>query len=180
MDAEWDKLKDVINKFWSFAVNGGNNSTETKRKIFHYLGFLIYAEKYRIHDLHQKWLDYGDDEKFADFLFKEVKQYIQSSLNGKQLEDLIYPQNKKTIQNILLLFNLAYMIKEFSSCFKFNRFVVEQWSLEHIYAQNSESVCPIKDKANIEEKEEEIKEWLEEVMEYLKDDNPREKNLKNS
>lgn len=67
-----------------------------------------------------------------------------------------------------MLFNLEYLIREESSneYFKFNRFVLEQWSLEHIYAQNSKSIKEaIKGKDN-----KSITQWLEETLLYIDDD----------
>ena len=53
-----------------------------------------------------------------------------------------YGKDRDKIINILLLFNLEYLISQEDSneYFKFNRFQLEQWSLEHIYAQNSRSI----------------------------------------
>ena len=48
--------------------------------------------------------------------------------------------------------------------FEFNRFQLEQWSLEHIYAQNSNSIKDSKKNKDVNE----IKEWLEEVAKYIK------------
>lgn len=63
--------------------------------------------------------------------------------------------------------------------FKFNRFVLEQWSLEHIYAQNSKSIAKIiKDKDN-----DGISAWLKEVLRYIDDDELKqevEQNIQNN
>ncbi|EFV1645532.1 DUF1524 domain-containing protein, partial [Campylobacter upsaliensis] len=70
-------------------------------------------------------------------------------------------------RDILLLFNLEYLICDEGSneYFKFNRFVLEQWSLEHIYAQNSKSI-----KESIEAKNnEDIIRWLEQVLQHIDD-----------
>ena len=80
------------------------------------------------------------------------------------MPDFFCIKNPVRSKSILLLFNLEYLIREESSneYFKFNRFVLEQWSLEHIYAQNSKS---IKGKDN-----ESITQWLEETLLYIDDD----------
>ncbi len=72
------------------------------------------------------------------------------------------------------------------SYFEFNRFVLEQWSLEHIYAQNSEGVVSAKELEALQKLEklenrrslsqpdsnkmnisvEKIREWLEEVQKH--------------
>ncbi|WP_370525119.1 hypothetical protein [Helicobacter winghamensis] len=64
-----------------------------------------------------------------------------------------------------MLFNLEYLICDEGSneYFKFNRFVLEQWSLEHIYAQNSKSI-----KESIESKNnDDIIKWLEQVLLHI-------------
>ncbi|WP_104742110.1 DUF262 domain-containing protein [Helicobacter ailurogastricus] len=176
MDDEWDNLEEAMATLSGFASKKGNDFIE--REIFHHFGFLIYTGD-RIHDLHQQWLKHEDEKEFAKYLFARVKEKVQASLKDKSLEDLTYNDGKQrpTIQNILLLFNLAHLISDQSSnaYFQFNRFVLEQWSLEHIYAQNSRSVCPTTDKAAMEENQGEIKEWLEEVMKYLEDDKLKKK-----
>lgn len=72
------------------------------------------------------------------------------------------------MKSLLLLFNLEYLIRQESSndYFKFNRFVLEQWSLEHIYAQNSASISKSKDN------NEKIK-WLREVLEYIEEEDEK-------
>ncbi|WP_163532706.1 DUF1524 domain-containing protein [Helicobacter suis] len=153
IQAEWDKFKEAINTLSSFASRGEG---PVDRKVFHYLGFLI-QEGSRIYDLYQEWLKIGEEDKFADYLFEQVKKSIGCYMNiredikgkdkRKEIEELTFNEDKEALQALLLLFNLEYLIKDQSSnaYFAFNRFVLEQWSLEHIYAQKSESVVSKKE-----------------------------------
>nr|WP_104695713.1 DUF262 domain-containing protein [Helicobacter salomonis] len=171
MSGEWGKLEEAMDTLSGFASNKGSELVE--RQIFHYLGFLIYAGG-RVYDLYKRWLTHPDEQEFANYLFEQVQKKVQSSLYKKKIEELTYHEDKdkQTLQTLLLLFNLAYLIADQSSnvYFQFNRFVLEQWSLEHIYAQNSKSVCSTEDQRQAKEKEEEIKEWLKEVQKYLEND----------
>ncbi|WP_163534183.1 DUF262 domain-containing protein [Helicobacter suis] len=154
IQAEWGKLEEAIATLSGFASRG---EEPVDRKIFHYLGFLI-QEGSHIHDLYQEWLKVREKDKFADYLFKQVKKSIgyYVKLKGedirekdkrKEIDELTFDEDKEALQALLLLFNLEYLIKVQSSnaYFEFNRFVLEQWSLEHVYAQKSESVVSEKE-----------------------------------
>ncbi len=148
------ELEEAIDTLSGFASRGED---PVDRKIFHYLGFLI-QEGSHIHDLYQEWLKVREEDKFADYLFEQVKKsigrYIKlkgESVRGKdkrkEIDELAFNEDKEALQALLLLFNLEYLIKDQSSnaYFEFNRFVLEQWSLEHVYAQKSESVVSEKE-----------------------------------
>lgn len=173
LNKEWDRLKVAINTLSSFASRG--TSEKIDREIFHYLGFLILSGE-KIHSLYKQWEAVKNKENFKNALFEKVKKRV----SGINIDELNYTENKKGIKNILLLFNLEYLIADASSneYFQFNRFVLEQWSLEHIYAQNSKSIKEaIKNKNN-----ESIKEWLKEVLQYIDDpslQNEIEKSIEN-
>ena len=99
-------------------------------------------------------------------MLNTIKERVKNYIND--IESLGYGNDNNKIFLLLLLFNLEYMILDEGSrdFFKFNRFVLEQWSLEHIYAQNSKSIAKIiKDKDN-----DGISAWLKEVLEYIDDD----------
>ncbi len=83
------------------------------------------------------------------------------------MEKMDYKNDKARIKEILLLFNLEYLICDEGSneYFKFNRFVLEQWSLEHIYAQNSKSIQEAIDG----EDSESIIEWFRQILLHIDD-----------
>ncbi|WP_163566279.1 DUF262 domain-containing protein [Helicobacter suis] len=154
IQAEWGKLEEAIATLSGFASRG---EEPVDRKIFHYLGFLI-QEGSHIHDLYQEWLEVREKDKFADYLFKQVKKsigyYVKLKGEGvrgkdkrKEIDELTFDEDKEALQALLLLFNLEYLVRDQSSnaYFEFNRFVLEQWSLEHVYAQKSESVVSEKE-----------------------------------
>ncbi len=164
LDDQWKELEKAIKTLSGFA--GGKESARIDREIFHYLGFLVLSGEH-IDALYKVWKDDTDKELFA----KRLLEKIQKKISGiKNIEELNYQnQNDKVkIREILLLFNLEYLICDASSneYFKFNRFVLEQWTLEHIYAQNSKSIKEaIKNKDNAS-----IIQWLQELLGYIKED----------
>ena len=161
---KWKELKVCINTFEGFAYRG---NTKIDREIFHYLGFLILSGD-GIHALYGMWKNQArkNNEEFRNLLFDRVRDKMSKSIN--RMEDCLYPQDGDILINVLLLFNLEYLITQESSneYFKFNRFQLEEWSLEHIYAQKSKSIKTAIDNNSGEE----IKNWLEEVLKYVDDD----------
>ncbi|EAK5115258.1 DUF262 domain-containing protein [Campylobacter upsaliensis] len=157
----WEELEKAINTLSGFA--GGKANGKIDREIFHYLGFLILSGK-NIDSLYREWKNDTNKELFA----KKLLEIIQKKISKiKNIEELHYKPDKEKIRDILLLFNLEYLICDEGSneYFKFNRFVLEQWSLEHIYAQNSKSI-----KESIEAKNnEDIIRWLEQVLQHIDD-----------
>lgn len=158
LNDQWSELENAISTLSGFASGDGNDKID--REIFHYLGFLILSGE-NIYSLYKEWKNYTNKELFSQKLLAKIQNKISKIENMEQLR---YKKDNAKIKEILLLFNLEYLIREESSneYFKFNRFVLEQWSLEHIYAQNSKS---IKGKDN-----ESITQWLEETLLYIDDD----------
>lgn len=158
---EWKRLEDAINTLSGFASKG---SEKIDREIFHYLGFLIYSGD-SVYSLYREWLNNSDKEIFAAKLLEKIRDKMSKKI--EDIEQLNYEKNKPDIRNLLLLFNLEYLIttESLNEYFEFNRFVLEEWSVEHIYAQNSKGIKEaIKGKNN-----DDIKEWLKETLNYIED-----------
>lgn len=161
LNDRWEELEKAINTLSGFA--GGKANGKIDREIFHYLGFLILSGK-NIDSLYREWKNDTNKELFA----KKLLEIIQKKISKiKNIEELHYKPDKEKIKDILLLFNLEYLICDEGSneYFKFNRFVLEQWSLEHIYAQNSKS---IKESIGAKNNEDIIR-WLEQVLQHIDD-----------
>lgn len=163
LDSKWEELESCIDNFQGFASKGIN---QLDRKIFHYIGFLSQSGE-RISKIYAWWKDSNKNkESFAKILFKKTCEKMQEVI--AKIDDLDYRQgrdDRRDIHALLLLANLQYLINDESSnkYFEFNRFVLEQWSLEHIYAQNSQSL-----KETIKTKDKNaLKEWLEESKKYI-------------
>ena len=163
LDSKWEELESCIDNFQGFASKGIN---QLDRKIFHYIGFLSQSGE-RISKIYAWWKDSNKSkEVFAKILFEKICEKMQDNI--AKIDDLDYRQGRDDrcdIHALLLLANLQYLINDESSnkYFEFNRFVLEQWSLEHIYAQNSQSL-----KETIKTKDKNaLKEWLEESKKYI-------------
>ncbi|WP_270983539.1 DUF262 domain-containing protein [Campylobacter upsaliensis] len=159
LNDRWEELEKSINTLSGFA--GGKANSKIDREIFHYLGFLILSGK-NIDSLYREWKNNTNKELFAKKLLEIIQEKISKI---KNIEELHYKNDKEKIKDILLLFNLEYLICDEGSneYFKFNRFVLEQWSLEHIYAQNSKGI-----KESIESKNnDDIIKWLEQVLLHI-------------
>lgn len=163
LNDKWHDLEKAIKALQGFTSNQGREVVD--REIFHYLGFLSLADSH-IYWIYKYWLDLqGDKDKKGKFrakLFEMIKGKVRDSI--KDIDSLQYAEKKDRdkIFLLLLLFNLEYVIR-YGGFFQFNRFVLEKWSLEHIYAQNSQSISKeIKSKDNSA-----IKEWLNEVKKYI-------------
>ncbi len=182
LNKEWDKLEKCINTLSKFADDNGNN---IERNIFHYIGFLILNNIMDINSIYKLWSKFQQSDLFSKALLEEIKKDISSIKNGGDLStyinelDFNNEKDKKEIFKILVLFNIDILLKDKGAIeyFKFNRFQLEDWSLEHIYAQNSKSISSLlkKDKKDNEDnskdnKKEKIIKWLEEVNEYIEED----------
>lgn len=169
LNEEWNKLEECINTLSKFASDDNGNSIE--RNIFHYIGFLILNDIMNINSIYKLWNKSTQNDSFSNSLLEEIKNNMSHIVNGKNIldyiDDLNFNDDKKIIFKILVLFNIDRLLKDKGSIeyFKFNRFQLEEWSLEHIYAQNSKSIKEYIDK---DSKGEVIK-WLEEVIKYIED-----------
>lgn len=171
LNEEWDKLEECINTLSKFASDDNGNGDE--RNIFHYIGFLILNDIMNINSIYKLWNESRQNDSFSKLLLEEIINNISSLVNGKDISDYIDDLNfnddkeKKIIFKILVLFNIDRLLKNKGSIeyFKFNRFQLEEWSLEHIYAQNSKS---IKEYVAKDSKQEVVK-WLEEIIKYIED-----------
>lgn len=169
LNDEWNKLEECINTLSKFASDDNGNSIE--RNIFHYIGFLILNDVMNINSIYKLWNETTQNNLFLNKLLEEIKNNITLLVNGKDIleyiDNLNFKDHKKIIFKILVLFNIDRLLKDKGSIeyFKFNRFQLEEWSLEHIYAQNSKSIKEYVDK---DSKGEVIK-WLEEVIKYIED-----------
>lgn len=163
LDSKWEELESCVDNFQGFASKGIN---QLDRKIFHYIGFLSQSGE-RISKIYAWWKDSNKSkEVFVKILFEKICEKMQDNI--AKIDDLDYRQgrdDRRDIHALLLLANLQYLINDESSnkYFEFNRFILEQWSLEHIYAQNSQSL-----KETIKTKDKDaLKEWLEESKKYI-------------
>ena len=122
------------------------------KNYYHKIGFLITVGE-NLGELVQQSMDM-QKKSFKDSLDGKIRKKVTSA---SKIEELSYDSNGdyQIIENLLLLFNIESILSSEVSTeyypFKFHKHT--QWSLEHIHAQNSESLDKTK-------KEQWIK-WLE-------------------
>ncbi len=163
LDSKWEELESCIDTFQGFASKGEN---VVDREIFHYIGFLI-QDNEKISKIYSWWIECGKSkEAFVVLLFEKICNKIQN--NVLEIDELEYGQHNNKIRSLLLLANLQYLINDESNnkYFEFNRFVLEQWSLEHIYAQNSQSLKKAVEKND----KQSIREFLDDIEKHIDDE----------
>ena len=155
-----DLWKDIVAYFARLKEWYGN------REIFHKVGFLVAVgnkDKALINLLN------NTEGKKKDEVSLYLDSQIEKVMGEVSLGELTY-QSKNTHQ-VLLLFNILSVmnVKDESLRFPFDKYKSNDWSLEHIHAQNAESL-------NTTEKR---KEWLSIHKEVLQSMVERE-NLENA
>lgn len=102
-----------------------------------------------------------DKDKFMELLDELISESIDVS-NREELLSLGYDNNKVKLHRILNLFNVETerLMDEGKRRFPFDKHKESNWSLEHVHAQNAESLKKNKD----------ILAWLESHIKVLKED----------
>jgi len=96
----------------------------------------------------------------------ELDNLIKDTLpKDKKIDDLNYKDDKHEIYKILFLFNVISTLNSEYTKYPFNKHKSEQWSLEHIHAQNSQLI----------KKDEHKIELLTSELDYVKDEEKIEK-----
>jgi raw score 3.25 len=164
----WSDIKKIFLtfKFWFKDI-----------EYYHLVGFLVASNILSIEKIYNATKDKTKNE-LRDFLKDTIKNNLRLSLNLKEEEikidnisGLSYDddKDKKNIEKILLLFNIATIINSKGSYtrFSFNEYNGKKWSLEHIHAQNDKE---LKDKKAQDA-------WLSSVEKYLDDNKIGDKQL---
>lgn len=144
----WDKVKA---NFRIFSELYQNND------YYHLVGYLIH-NKFEIKKIITAFGDNTKDD-FLNFLKEAIKEII--NLDNKEIHELTYKDDYKTVTMILFLFNVITTMKGGYSRYPFNLHQKGQWSLEHIHAQNSDDIKNIEDR----------KALIESQLTYIKAEN---------
>jgi len=114
-------------------------------QFYHLIGFLIHQ------NVGIKKIIYASEHKskpeFREFLADEIKANLQKDFSKKGISNLMaltYSGNNSghdpILRKLLLLFNVITAMNSKFTRFPFNKYIKENWSLEHIHAQNSEDI----------------------------------------
>ena len=158
-EGEWDNLatflwfnnhRDNLQELWTDINKYFYRLKEWYKKDnwYHKIGYLVASEFSTIDLLRKETHELKNTE-----MCKLLDDYIRQSADFKNpYADLCYDNDYDAISRLLLLFNVASLMKsDGNSRFPFKEFNTNKWSLEHIHAQNSL-------KLNTKEK---WKKWLE-------------------
>lgn len=124
------------------------------RKLYHLIGFLISEEVETVRSIYHDFKE-KTKKKFQEDLYNKIKNIIKL----QEIDKLEYGKNSSDIKQVLLLFNIATILnnKESYIRFSFDKFNNENWSLEHIHAQNEKTLS----------NHDSQKEWLETTKKYI-------------
>lgn len=125
IEEEWDNIKSVIEVFEEWYADPF---------YYHFIGFLI-LQNFSIVDIKNKFLS-TTTQKFNSY----IKKSIYDMFKEVNITSLQYGPDSKLISKLLLLFNIhsTYNVPDNTSRFPFDSYKNKIWSLEHVYAQNSE------------------------------------------
>lgn len=145
IEKEWSDLK----AYFDILLEWYNNKWYN-----HIVGFLI-SRSENVIDVLKQYKDLNRERFKSSLLDKINNRFLKKSLSQLSYEN----NDKKTIESILLLHNVVSSLiqPDTSIQFAFDQVNTNKWSLEHIYAQNSEDL-----------KEKDIPLWITEHLEFFK------------
>ena len=157
----WENIKNIFLtfKFWF-----------KDSEYYHLVGFLVASGLSNIMTLYNEfesgaWQKTESETKTKSGFKNSLKEKIK--IDKASIGELNYIDNRKELENILLLFNIATIINSKGSYtrFSFNEYNSKKWSLEHIHAQNDKG---LKDKKVQDE-------WLANSKKYIYESDLQEK-----
>lgn len=146
------------------------------RTLFHLIGYLV-SQNISISEIFKLSSNSKGKKDFHQRLIKRILHLIfsvkidnvlsHSNLRNtidNYLAELSYETSTtNNLRQILLLFNIASLLNnpDSNARFQFEKFKLDQWDIEHIRSVSSE----------IPESKEKQEQWLEQVIEYISDNN---------
>ena len=130
-------------------------------EMYHLIGYIVNVgiknidmnkliEKYRSRNIKK--------DTYIKYLREIIGRYIKNKT--EDISELSFPGDKDTIIHILLLHNLeTIMDMKISWHFPFHEYKQKEWSIEHIYARNSEDIA----------KEVDFEKWVNEILDKVPD-----------
>ena len=134
----------------------------TNHDFYHKIGYLI-TIGVPLRKIYTVWQNDGNTPLAKDIFLNELDKMISESISIKDKEELLslsYDTRKDKLQKVLTLFNVETerLMDDGKRRFPFDKHKDSIWSLEHIHAQNAESLKKNKD----------ILTWLESHIALLK------------
>ena len=134
----------------------------TNHDFYHKIGYLITID-IPLRKIYNVWQNDGNTPLAKDKFLSKLDNMISESISIKDKEELLslsYDTKNVKLKNVLTLFNVETerLMDEGKRRFPFDKHKDSKWSLEHIHAQNAESLKKNKD----------ILAWLESHIAILK------------
>tara|TARA_R110002050_G_scaffold254173_1_gene392644 strand:- start:4829 stop:6613 length:1785 start_codon:yes stop_codon:yes gene_type:complete len=132
-----------LNHVWNETVQIFNIITDwfddTNLEMYHCVGYVIAAELFSINELIVFWNSKTKDS-FLKFLIIEILNKVG---DDEKIRNASYTKSRKEVTRILLLHNILSLRQKdetlttptWASRFRYDLFISEKWSLEHIHAQ---------------------------------------------
>lgn len=152
-------FNDQINSNRAESYNKSKDLWEDVRKIFHVMeGWFNDSTMYNLIGYHRAvnakslatiYKQFNNEsqtkQEFKKWLVRECKEYIKYP---DEFMNLRYDTNKSAVFNLLLLFNIATLLKKPQELIKFSfaNFHKYKWDVEHISPQNPKDITKIKQK----------------------------------
>jgi uncharacterized protein with ParB-like and HNH nuclease domain len=163
---DWKPVKELFDQLCEWFED---------RDVYHRMGFIISQKFKTIPELIE--LNKGHGKNYFKKALKDlIRNKFKPGVNGSSAYDLSrlhYENNKEEILAVLQLFNIeTYQRSDSNFRFPFHRFKQEDWSIEHIHAQDAKQLT----------NGTQVKDWVDDGLELLNDilqdtKEPREKNL---
>lgn len=156
----WDEVKTYFRIFEEFYED---------TQYYHYVGYLVNNGK-NINEIIQIYKNKQKDD-FLKYLKDEISNLIKTE---KKVDSLEYDKDRKIIEKVLFLFNVVLTMNSNYSKYPFDLHKEEEWSLEHIHAQNSKYIKKDEDKRVLLEDQkkyienEELKTKIDELLNQKK------------
>ncbi|RFZ90012.1 DUF262 domain-containing protein [Mucilaginibacter conchicola] len=143
IERQWSNLKELFDILLEWYHDKTYN---------HLIGFLI-AENA---DISKLIADFKRNKK-SDFL-SLLKRHIKGKINCTDISILRYGSHNAKLNQILLLHNVinSLEVKDANVYFPFHKFKGKAWTLEHVFAQNSDEL-----------REEDYEAWLQDHLPYF-------------
>jgi len=128
VDYLWDKIKTYFRIFEEFFYDN---------TYYHLVGYLV-NNGIDINDILQNFDEKNKDD-FLEYLKEQISKLIKLPKN-KNFKQINYKEDYRLITKILFLFNVVSTMEIGYSKYPFDLHKRQNWSLEHIHAQNSEDI----------------------------------------
>lgn len=134
-----ERLK-KIGEIWEriYTIFGLISEWYEDQELYHYVGYLMCTESSKRITLLRKLLKQAKTCTAPEFK-ASLRRAIGKKIEGIRLNELSYEESQADIHQVLLLHNVhQHIFTSEQIRFPFDLYTKEKWSLEHIYAQQSE------------------------------------------